>query len=449
MSEECNQIWKDTLAVLEKNTTISAVSLDVFIRTLEPVTVHESKLILLSNSINNKSIIQRNYLAKINEALQIGFPSFTAVVISEDEKEDLQLNTVSAESVEAPMQYATTQLQERYTFANFVVGKNNQFVHAAAKAIADNPGSAYNPLFIYGDCGLGKTHVMQAIGNAIHARKPDFRIVYVTCDNFINDFIASIRMGRDKNAAQSFRSRYRNCDMLLIDDIQFIAKKTGTQEELFHTFNDLHDNGKQIVFTSDRPPKEINPLEERLRSRFSGGLIADMQPPDYETRVAILQKKAQLQNYAIPEDVLEYIADLNDTNVRTMEENLTRTYFYASLNEKPLTVDLAKEALRDQGGEDEQLDIDTIIDVVCRYYSVTRDDLIGKKKSKEIAYPRQICIYIITEIMPIPLARIGAIFGNRDHTTIMHSRDKIATALKQNPAIKTALQDIRNMIYKK
>lgn len=447
MSADCIAIWKECLAELEKNPAISAVALDVFIRTLEPVTLHESNLILMSNSVHNKNIIYKNYLDKITEALQKVYPALGVAVINEDERDSIATSP-ALETIEAPV-LTQSNLQEKYTFENFVVGQNNQFVHAAAKAVADNPGAAYNPLFIYGNVGLGKTHVMQAVGNAILARRPDYRIIYVTCENFINDFISSIRMGKDKNAAQSFRNRYRNCDMLMIDDIQFIAKKTGTQEELFHTFNDLHDKGKQIIFTSDRPPKEISPLEERLRSRFAAGLIADMQPPDYETRVAILQKKAALNNYLVSSEVLEYIADQNDDNVRTLEENLTRCYFYASLMEKPLTVEIAKQALRDTNAEEEQLDIDTIIEIVCRYYRVTRDDLVSKKKTKDIAFPRQMCIYLITEIMPVPLATIGSIFGGRDHTTIMHSRDKIAAELKQNPAIKTALSDIRNMIYKK
>jgi len=448
MNTDYTTVWKECLAELEKNPTVSAVALDVFIRTLEPIMIHDGNLVLMSATENNKNIINKNYIAKINDALHVGYPAYNAVVMDKSEQHKIA-EPIESPVAENPMQYATTKLRADYTFENFVVGKNNQFVHAAAKAISENPGSAYNPLFIYGNVGLGKTHVMQAIGNAVLKEHPSYRVVYVTCANFVNDFISSIRMAKEKNSAEYFRARYRNCDLLLIDDIQFIKDKTGTQEELFHIFNDLRDAGKQLIFTSDRPPRDINPLTERLRSRMASGLIADIQPPDFETRVAILQKKATMHGYSVCQDVLNYIADQNDDNVRTLEENLTRAYFYASINDRELTVEVAKEALRDTAGEEEQLDVDTIIDVVCKYYSVSREDLIGKKKTKDIAYYRQMCIYIITETMPIPLTSIGKIFGGRDHTTIMHSRDKIAAALDQNSAVKTALQDIRNMIYKK
>jgi chromosomal replication initiator protein len=342
-------------------------------------------------------------------------------------------------------------LNPRYTFDNFVVGKNNQFVYAAARAVTESPGGSYNPLFIYGGVGLGKTHILQAIGNYIIASRPELRVAYVTCDRFINEFITCIRLGKDKDSnAHNFRSRYRSVDVLMIDDIEFLRGKTGTQEEFFHTFNDLHSQGKQIILSSDRPPREINPLEERLRSRFGGGLVADIQLPDFETRVAILQKKAALLGYSVPDNVVEYIAELNGDNVRVMEENLTRAYFFARLQESPLSVELAAEALKDVVRDaDESLSIDVIIDVICAYYKVQRDDLLGKKKNKEIVYPRQMCIYLITEIIPMPLASIGALMGGRDHTTVMYARDKIAQELKNNPAIKLALQEIRNLIYKK
>ncbi|MCL2751657.1 MAG: chromosomal replication initiator protein DnaA, partial [Firmicutes bacterium] len=295
--------------------------------------------------------------------------------------------------------------------------------------------------------GLGKTHIMQAVGNFIRERRPELNVVYVTCERFMNELIDSIS-SRANNA--QFRNKFRTADILLIDDIQIIAKGTSTQEAFFHTFNDLYNNGKQIIISSDRPPKEINPLEERLRSRFGGGLIADIQPPDFETRIAILQLKAQGAGYNIDPRVIEYIAEHNSSNIRVLEENLNRVYFHSMLFNRPLDTELAAEILREHDQDNsESLSIDVIIDVVCNYYNISREDLIGKKKTKEIVYPRQMCIYLITEILTMPLAAIGAIFGGRDHTTVMYARDKISAELQNDPKIKTACHDIRNMIYKK
>lgn len=453
VKSEYDQIWSSVLRELEK--TISTVSFDVFIKSMKPITIKDDKLVLLCETSANKAVITKNYLNQINDAINKSFPHLSALLIDPIEKEEFLgrpdaflKETTPAPAVE-PVQ--SSIFNPKYTFDTFVVGKNNQFVHAAVRAVTEFNGSGYNPLFIYGGVGLGKTHIMHAVGNYITQTRPKLKVMYVTSERFTNELIDSIRSGgKDRNSTNSFRNRYRNIDILLIDDIQFIANKTSTQEEFFHTFNDLYDQGKQLIISSDRPPKEINPLEERLRSRFGWGLIADIQPPDYETRIAILQKKAQLQRYNVPDDVIAYIAEQNDSNIRVLEENLTRVYFHSKLFEEPLTVELASKVLKESAAEaDEALSIDVIIDVVCRYYKVSREDLIGKKKSKDIVYPRQMCIYLITEILSMPLAAIGQIMGGRDHTTIMYARDKIAEELKSNTHIKTACQDIRNLIYRK
>ncbi|HEY8419827.1 MAG TPA: chromosomal replication initiator protein DnaA [Clostridia bacterium] len=448
---EYDSLWAEVLQELE--TTISAVSFDVFIKTMKPLTIKDEKLVLVCETNANKAVIVKNYQDKINAAIAKIYPHLSSVIITSAEKDEFisKPDEFLSHSFPTEQPLSSSVFNPKYTFDTFVVGKSNQFVHAAARAVTENTGNAYNPLFIYGGVGLGKTHIMHAVGNYITSKHPELKVLYVTCERFMNELIDAIRLGsKDRNSAASFRNRYRNIDILMVDDIQFIANKTSTQEEFFHTFNDLYEKGKQIIISSDRPPKEINPLEERLRSRFEWGLIADIQPPDYETRLAILQKKAMLQNYNISDDVLAYIAEQNDTNVRVLEENLTRVYFHAKLFEEPLTVELAAKVLRESVGEvNEKLSIDAIIDTCCRYYKVTREDLFGKKKNKEIVYPRQMCIYLITEILSVPLTTIGQIFGGRDHTTIMYARDKIASELKNNPHIKTACQDLRNLIYKK
>jgi chromosomal replication initiator protein len=446
-----DSLWAEILQELE--TTISAVSFDVFIKTMRPLTIKDEKLVLVCETNANKAVIVKNYQEQIDAAIAKIYPHLSSLIITSNEKDEFinkpeEFLETSPKAIEQPV---SSSFNPKYTFDTFVVGKSNQFVYAAARAVTENTGNSYNPLFIYGGVGLGKTHIMHAVGNYITSKHPELKVLYVTAERFMNELIDSIRSGnKDRNITVNFRNRYRNIDILMVDDIQFIANKTSTQEEFFHTFNDLHNKGKQIIISSDRPPREINPLEERLRSRFEWGLIADIQPPDFETRLAILQKKALLQNYNISDDVLAFIAEQNDTNVRVLEENLTRVYFHAKLFEEPLTVELAAKVLKESPGEaNETLSIDAIIDTCCRYYRVTREDLFGKRKNKEIVYPRQMCIYLITEILSVPLATIGQIFGGRDHTTIMYARDKIANELQNNPHIKTACQDLRNLIYKK
>ena len=317
------------------------------------------------------------------------------------------------------------------------------------QSVAEHPSQKFNPLFIYGGVGLGKTHLLHAVGNYLNEHRPDLNVLYVTCEKFTNDYVDSIRNGKEKSNLD-FRDKYRSVDVLMIDDIQFISNKMGIQEEFFHTFNDLYQNNKQIIIASDRSPKEMSALEERLRSRFSSGLIQDIQEPDYETKVAILNKKCSQEGYLVDKDVIDFIAQKTGTNIREMEGILSKVVFYASLQNKThASMEDAHEALKDYGEtEKTNLDAEKILNTVCDFFKVTKEDLIGKKKNKEIVEPRQLCIYLINDMLNIPLTAIGAMFGGRDHTTIMHARDKISNQVKVNPHIRTLVNDIRSQLLK-
>lgn len=331
----------------------------------------------------------------------------------------------------------------KYTFENFIVGKNNDIAYAGAKSVAENPSGKWNPLFIYSGVGLGKTHLLHAIGIHLNKTKPHLKVLYITCQKFIVDYVNSIKSGQSN--INEFREKYRNIDVLLIDDIQFLEGKKETQEEFFHTFKDLYEAGKQIVITSDKSPDNISTLEDRLRSRFKGGLIQDIIKPDFETKIAILEKKAEQENYNIEESAITFIAEKMDTNVREMEAMLGKVAFYANLKGKHFAqledVVLAmKEVVQ---VDTELLTAEKIIDVVSEYYGISRVDILGKKKTKDIADARQVAIYLICEMLGMPLVNIGKIFNGRDHTTIMHSRDKITNEIKENIRIRQCVEDIK------
>ena len=317
------------------------------------------------------------------------------------------------------------------------------------QSVAERPSEKFNPLFIYGGVGLGKTHLLHAVGNHLAEHRPDLNVLYVTCEKFTNDYVDSIRNGKDKTNLD-FRDKYRNVDVLMIDDIQFIIGKMGIQEEFFHTFNDLYQNNKQIIIASDRSPKDMSALEERLRSRFSSGLIQDIQEPDYETKVAIIKKKCSQEGFLVDENVVDFIAQKTGTNIREIEGILSKVVFYSQLLGKThASMDDAHEALKDYGeAERTDLDAEKIISTVCDFFKVTKEDLIGKKKNKEIVEPRQLCIYLINDMLNIPLTAIGALLGGRDHTTIMHARDKIGNQVKVNPHIRTLVNDIKSQLLK-
>lgn len=438
--------WEEILDIIESEVT--AVSFDLWLKTLEPLDIIDNKLILLASSTTAKNQLLKLHKDKLNSAIERildGVDEFVA--IAPDEKEEFFKNLNIEKNNIKQKENKKSLFNEKYSFDNFVVGKSNQFVYAAARSVAEEPGIKYNPLFFYGGVGLGKTHLLHAIGNYLTKTRPELNIVYVTCEKFTNDYIESLRSGKD-NSLQAFRGKYRNVDVLMIDDIQFISNKTGTQEEFFHTFNDLYQNNKQIIISSDRPPKEIATLEDRLRSRFTSGLIQDIQQPDFETRLAILQKKAQIEKYNIDNEVLSFIAEKIDTNIRELEGMLSKVVFYASLLGKPsATMNEAMEAMKDHiDNSKEKITADKIINVVCNYYNIKKEDLVGKKKNKEIVEPRQICMYLISEILELPLASIGSLFGGRDHTTVIHARDKVSSLIKTNYNLKTTINDLKAMI---
>jgi len=340
---------------------------------------------------------------------------------------------------------APSELNARFRFSSFVVGHNSQFAHAAAKAVAEAPGDSYNPLFLYGGVGLGKTHLMHAIGHEVHDRFPRKRVVYLTSEQFTNEVISSIATAR----MGEFRHKYRTVDVLLIDDVQFLAGKDRTKEEFFHTFNALHEINKQIVISSDRPPKEIPTLEDRLRSRFEWGLIADIQPPDFETRLAILHSKLGDGGSLIPEEVMNFIAHKVQRNIRELEGALTRVQAFAAVHQRQVDEEEAARLLSDiiPAGTRKPINVERIQVLVADYYNVTLDDMKGKRRDKHIVFPRQVAMYLVREETPSSLPAIGKAFGGRDHTTALHSIEKIANELKEDERLRYEVQSIREKLY--
>lgn len=334
-------------------------------------------------------------------------------------------------------------LNPKYTFDSFVIGKSNELAHAAALATAENPGRAYNPLFLYGGVGLGKTHLMQAVGNYVLSKNRLARVLYITGEKFTNELVFSIQ----SNKNEEFRAKYRNIDLLLVDDIQFISGKERSQEEFFHTFNELYENNKQIVISSDRPPKDLNPLEERLKSRFEWGLIADISKPDYETRYAILRKKTKLDNIDIDEEILSAIANTVESNIRELEGTLNKIVAMASLTNTPITMQLAERALNDlKHSKEKVITIDYIQNVVAKYYNLDQNDFKVQRRSGDIAFPRQIAMYLSKQLTGQPLVEIGKAFGGRDHTTVIYAINKIESIIKTDPNTRMIVDNIRKMI---
>ena len=348
---------------------------------------------------------------------------------------------------------APDNIDKKYTFDSFVVGKSNEYVYAAAHSVAEDPAGTYNPLFIYGGTGLGKTHLLQAIANKIVADKPELKVIYVTCEQFVNEIIDTMFTSRGPDArdkSSKLRQHYRSADVLIVDDIQFIEHKKAVQEEFFHTFNELVSKGKQVVISSDQPPKDLATLEERLRTRFSGGLVLDIQPPNYETKIAILKRKAFEKKCIVPEEVLIFLAQDSGDDVRTLEGRLTKVIFASKLHEELISVSLAISALSEAVSENgkEEINAEAVISAVTSYFRISRNDLIGKSKKKEVTVPRQICCYLMCELLTLPLISIGKVLG-RDHTTILYSRDKIADMCRVNDKIAKDVDDIKNIILKK
>ncbi len=441
-------IWKQTLVELQK--TVSPITYSTYVEQLKPVDTDGRKLVLVTPS--KLFAAQSAKIAdKICDALKAAGTGLTDVKIYVGDNKNDYLNQrvyeVEREEIES------TPLNPKYTFDTFVVGDSNRYLYAAAKAVAENPGSGYNPLFIYGGAGLGKTHIMHAIANYVKANNPLMTVVYATCEKFTSDLISNIRSGKAyEKEGILFKNRYRNVDVLLIDDIQFLAGKQATQEEFFHTFNELYGQNKQIVLTADCAPKELSLLSDRLTTRFECGLMAQVLPPDVETKIAILQKKAEAKKFILSLDVALYLAELSDNDVRSLEGMLNKVIFASMLHERPITLALAKDALAESAkanARDENLTADDVINAVCSFFKISKADLLGKKKNKEIVEPRQICAYLMTELLSIPLVSIGQALGGRDHTTVIHARDKYAELVKDSPKTATIVKDVKNLILKK
>ena len=367
---------------------------------------------------------------------------YDIMITTEEEQNAGNLHNLAAEKP-AENELARN-LNPKYVFDSFVVGNSNRMAHAASLAVAESPAQAYNPLFLYGNSGLGKTHLMHSIGHFILDRNPQAKVLYVTSETFTNELINSIQ----NNKNEEFRNKYRNIDVLMIDDIQFISKKEGTQEEFFHTFNALYESNKQIIISSDRPPKEIKTLEDRLRSRFEWGLIADVQPPDYETRIAILKKKAERDNLTVPDDVMAYIAKNIASNIRELEGALTRIVAFATLTNQDISIALAENSLKDIFSENSATPLtpELIQQVVAEYYNIRVEDIQGSKKPKNIAFPRQVSMYLCRKLLDISLPKIGESFGGRDHTTVIYAISKIEKQLESDEGLQKTVHALEKEI---
>jgi len=441
MSAGLNETWYQVTKLLEEELT--SVSFSTWIETIVPVSIDNNSITLEVPSEFNLGIIKSRYKDLIHNAVKIVTNRELNIEFcikgSEESPETKDTKDTSEEvSTGIPM------LNPKYTFDTFVKGSGNQLAHAAALAVAESPATAYNPLFIYGGVGLGKTHLMHAIGHYVIEQNKDAKVLYTSSEKFTNDLINAIKDDRN----EEFRNKYRSIDVLLIDDIQFIGGKERTQEEFFHTFNALYELNKQIVISSDKPPKEILTLEERLRSRFEWGLIADIQAPDTETRIAILRKKSQLEKYDIPNDVLVYIANNIESNIRELEGALNRVIAYASLTGSPITLELAQECLKQilANISVTNVNYNTVIKVVSRYYDISPDQMLTQKRSRDISFPRQVAMYLCRELTGMSLPKIGQVFGGRDHTTVMHACDKIASEIEQSAELRRAITELKRNI---
>ena len=429
---------------------ISHINYTTYIEKLTPVDIDGRIIVLETPTEIFARYITGTLADKMRDAIikaNVGLSDFRLKVAGSDEPE-------YDSEVESAPYTPPSNLNKKYTFESFVVGKNNEFVYAAALSVAQDPAGTYNPLFIYGGTGLGKTHLIQAIANKIIAEKPDLKVIYVTCEQFVNEIIDNMFTSRGPNArdrGNKLRQYYRNADVLIIDDIQFIENKKAVQEEFFHTFNELVSKGKQIVISSDHPPKELTALEERLRTRFSGGLLFDILPPNFETKIAILKRKAFEKKCLVPDEVLSFLAQDSGDDVRTLEGRLTKVIFASKLHETPISVELARSALNEavsEGGK-EEITSENVISAVAGYYRISAIDIVGKSKKKEVVIPRQICCYLMCELLSLPLISIGKELGGRDHTTILYSRDKVEEMCKVNDKIAKDVDDIKNIILKK
>ena len=453
-SQDHNLIWQQTLSILEKE--INRPSFETWIKVLAPLSYENGTFEIGANRQIVKEWVETRHLSLIRKALETvaGQPVLVNISISQQTpmEEPLPPSLPEAPSLKSSMAPVSnpvsfpkgdesySPLNPKYTFDSFVIGNSNRFAHAASLAVAEMPAKVYNPFFIYGGVGLGKTHLMHAIGHRIMQIHPDNKVLYISSEKFTNDFINAIMSGHP----ESFRNRYRNIDVLLIDDIQFLAKKEQTQEEFFHTFNALHEANKQIIISSDRPPKDIPTLEDRLRSRFEWGLTTDIQSPDLETRIAILRKKALLENITMPNDVIVYISTRIDNNIRELEGAFNRVNAFSFLNRKPITIELAMESLKDLFPKTKttQITPQRIQEVVASHFRIKIDDLVSKRRTRNVTIPRQLAMFLCREMTDWSLPKIGEFFGGRDHTTVIHAYEKVNRERQEDSRIASLLTEI-------
>ncbi len=451
MLEQLIEKWDDILLYLKEEHDISNVSFTTWLLPLKVSSLEGNTLEVIVPDANFLSYLKRKYtiLLKVSIEEVTGITCDVEFILEEDKqsKQSKQLIQTKQEYV-SPTAIQNANLNPRYTFDTFVVGANNNLAHAASLAVAESPGEIYNPLFIYGGVGLGKTHLMHSIAHFILKNNPAAKILYVTSEKFTNELIDAIR-NKNNISTTEFREKYRNNDVLLIDDIQFIIGKESTQEEFFHTFNALHEAKKQIIISSDKPPKEIETLEERLRSRFEWGLTVDIQSPNYETRMAILRKKEELEGYNIDNEVIKYIATNIKSNIRELEGALTKIVALSKLdNNKEIDIALAEEALKDIISPDSKKEVtpELIIQVVADHFGITPLDISSQKRNKEVVFPRQIVMYLCQNMTDASLQVIGKYLGGRDHTTIIHGREKIAAELGTNESLSNTIDILKKKI---
>ena len=448
---EVKEKWPEIIEHLRVEHELLNVSFNTWIKPLKVYDVIDDTAYILVNKDSSVEYIDKKYRLPLMVCIaEITGKEYEIQFVSED---DDKLNEIHNASIDNGQKKKTKSLAEKaglnpkYTFDTFVVGGNNNFAHAASLAVAESPGEVYNPLFLYGGVGLGKTHLMHSVAHFILERNPSTKILYTTSEEFTNELIEAIRNGNN-TAMTKFREKYRNIDVLLIDDIQFIIGKESTQEEFFHTFNALHSAKKQIIISSDKPPKDMEILEDRIRSRFEWGLLADISSPDYETRVAILRKKEEMDGYNLDDSIIEYIAKNIKSNIRELEGSLNKIIAYANLEKREVTMELAETVLKDIISPNDKKIItpEYIINTVAEHYDITPEDIIGTKRNSKVVYPRQIAMYLCRELANIPLKSIGQCMGNRDHTTIMHGCDKIEQELQNSQTTQKAIEILKKKL---
>ncbi|MCI8916082.1 MAG: chromosomal replication initiator protein DnaA [Oscillospiraceae bacterium] len=429
-------VWEKVKSLMEGSMT--AVSIDTWFGDVEAVALEDTRLVLCVPTDFKRNIIRTRFQSGVEAALKELFSFDVDVALLLPEERDVYTRQAAAPSPAGGD-------AERYTFERFVVGSTNRFAFTAAEKVADEPGGAYNPLFIYGQSGLGKTHLLHAISNRVRKNHPGYRIMYVQSEDFVNEFINNVRRGKDM---QEFRDKYRQVDLFLMDDVQFIAGKDSSEEELFHTFNTLYEQRKQIVFTSDRPPHEMLRLEQRLRTRFEQGLPADIQPPDYETRVALLKNKSLERGISLPDPVLSYVADNITSNVRQIEGVVNKIMAFQELMGAQVDVETTIRAVRDilRAKENFLPSADTIIQEVARFYELDAAAITGQSQNKEISTARNVCMYIIREMTQLSLAEIGQQFGGRHHSTVLNSINRVEKMMKEQPELTEIIRDITNAV---